>query len=171
MLPNRSLFSTTTCTNAVLRGLGVESKDELDITVSTAKFSEMISESVSKGLLDQEEHKWLTRALQIRTRVVADVARLLADIRAVPVATAGCSSTVDAVERALAQTGYYRFPVVGLDSEFVGYLHIKDVLTLGDDRQTVIDLALVRPLPEVPESLPLADAFRRCVAATAIWHW
>ena len=149
------------CANAVLRALRVEPKNELDSAVSTAQLSEMIAESVSEGLLDHEEHTRLTRALQIRTRVVADVARPLADIRAVPVAQAGSGPTVGAVEQALAQTGYSRFPVVGLDGDYIGYLHIKDVLTLGDDPQTVIDLALVRPLPRVPESLPLADALSR----------
>ena len=62
------------CANAVLRVLRVEPKDELDITVSTVELSEMIAESVSEGLLDPEEHTRLTRALQIRTRVVGDVA-------------------------------------------------------------------------------------------------
>ena len=149
------------CANAVLRALRVEPKNEIDSTVSTAELSEMIAESVSEGLLDPEEHTRLTRALQIRTRVVADVARPLAEIRAVQVAQAGSGPTVGAVEQALAQTGYSRFPVVGLDGDFIGYLHIKDVLTLSDDPATVIDLALVRPLPRVPESLPLADALSR----------
>ena len=149
------------CANAVLRALRVEPKNELDSAVSMAQLSEMIAESVSEGLLDHEEHTRLTRALQIRTRVVADVARPLADIRAVQVAQAGSGPTVGAVEQALAQTGYSRFPIVGLDGDYIGYLHIKDVLTLGDDPQTVIDLALVRPLPRVPESLPLADALSR----------
>jgi CBS domain containing-hemolysin-like protein len=149
------------CANAVLRVLRVEPKDELDITVSTAELSGMIAESVSEGLLDQEEHTRLTRALQIPTRVVADVARPLADIRAVPVAGSGCGPTVGAVERAVSQSGYSRFPVAGTGGEFIGYLHIKDVLTLGDDPQTVIDLALVRPLPRVPKSLALADALSR----------
>ncbi len=149
------------CANAVLRALRVEPKNELDSAVSMAQLSEMIAESVSEGLLDHEEHTRLTRALQIRTRVVADVARPLADIRAVQVAQAGSGPTVGAVEQALAQTGYSRFPIVGLDGDYIGYLHIKDVLTLGDDPQTLIDLALVRPLPRVPESLPLADALSR----------
>jgi CBS domain containing-hemolysin-like protein len=149
------------CANAVLRALGVEPKDELDITVSTVELSEMIAESVSEGLLDQEEHTRLTRALQIRTRMVADVARPLADVRAVPVAAEGSGPTIGAVEQALVQTGYSRFPVVGLSGEFIGYLHIKDVLTLGDDPQTVIDLTRVRPLPRVPKSMPLADALSR----------
>lgn len=149
------------CAKAVLRGLRVEPKDELDIAVSTAQLSEMIAESVSEGLLDAEEHTRLTRALQIRTRVVADVARPLAQVRAVQVAHAGSGPTVGAVEHALAQTGYSRFPVVGLAGDYIGYLHIKDVLMLGDDPTTVIDLALVRPLPRVPESLALADALTR----------
>ncbi len=149
------------CANAVLRALSVEPKDELDITVSPIELSEMIAESVSEGLLDQEEHTRLTRALQIRTRVVADVAKPLAEIRAVPMAGAGSGPTVGAVEEALAQTGYSRFPIAGLDGQFIGYLHIKDVLRLGDDPRTVIDLALVRPLPRVPTSMPLADALSR----------
>jgi CBS domain containing-hemolysin-like protein len=149
------------CANAVLRALGVEPKDELDITVSTVELSEMIAESVSEGLLDPEEHTRLTRALRVRTRVVADVAVPLANIRAVPVAAAGSGPTIEAVEQALAQTGYSRFPVVDRDGRFIGYLHIKDVLALGDDPQTVIDLALVRPLPQVPKSLPLPDALSR----------
>ncbi|ORA84695.1 hemolysin family protein [Mycobacterium malmoense] len=149
------------CANLVLRALRVQPKEELDVTVSTAELSEMIAESVSEGLLDREEHSRLTRALQIRTRVVGDVAVPLADVRAVPVAAAGSGPTLRAVEQALAQTGYSRFPVADLDGKFVGYLHIKDVLTLGDDPETVIDPGLVRPLPRVPNSLPLADALSR----------
>ncbi|BBX96487.1 hemolysin family protein [Mycobacterium lacus] len=150
-----------TCANAILRALRVEPKDELDMTVSTVELSEMIAESVSEGLLDREEHTRLTRALQVRTRVVADVAVPLDKIRSVPVAAAGCGPTIGSVEQALARTGYSRFPVVGLGDKFVGYLHIKDLLTLDGDPHSVIDRALVRPLPQLPASLPLADALSR----------
>lgn len=149
------------CANAILRALGVKPKDELETTVSTVELSEMIAESVSEGLLDREEHTRLTRALQIRTRVVADVAVPLGKIYSVPVAAAGSGPRIGAVEAALAQTGYSRFPVVDLGGRFVGYLHIKDLLTLDGDPQTVIDQALVRPLPQVPRSLPLPDALSR----------
>ncbi|BAX92755.1 hemolysin family protein [Mycobacterium shigaense] len=149
------------CANAILRALGTEPKDELDITVSPAELSAMIAESVSEGLLDPEEHTRLTRALQIRTRVVGDVARALTDVRAVPVAAPGSGPTIGDVEAALADTGYSRFPVATREGTFIGYLHIKDMLTLGDDPKTVIDLALVRPLPRVPRSLALADALSR----------
>jgi CBS domain containing-hemolysin-like protein len=149
------------CANVVLRLLGVEPKEELDVAVSTAQLSELIAESVSEGLLDPEEHTRLTRALQTRTRVVGDVARPLADVRAIPVAAAGSGPMIGAVEEALAETGYSRFPVADRDGNYLGYLHIKDVLTLDNDPKTVIDLAWVRPLPQVPRSLPLADALSR----------
>jgi CBS domain containing-hemolysin-like protein len=149
------------CTNATLRALRVQPRDELDVTVSTVELSEMIAESVSEGLLDPEEHTRLTRALQIRSRVVGDVAVPVSEIHAVPVAVPGCGPTVKAVDRALAKTGYSRFPVVDVDDRYIGYLHIKDVLSLGDDPQATVDLATVRPLPEVAESLPLPEALSR----------
>jgi CBS domain containing-hemolysin-like protein len=149
------------CANISLRAVRVEPKDELDVTVSTVELSEMIAESVSEGLLDPEEHTRLTRALQIRNRVVNDVAVPLRDIRAIPVSAPGAGPTLAAVEAALAETGYSRFPVADAIGTFIGYLHIKDVLALSDDPNAVIDLAVVRPLPLVPASLPLPDALSR----------
>lgn len=149
------------CAKHTLRAFGVEPKDTLDITVSTLELSEMIAESLSEGLLDPEEHGRLTRALQLRTHVVADVAIPLADIRAVPVAGPGRGPTVGAIERALADTGYSRFPVTDLSGAFIGYLHIKDVLSMMDDPEAVLDSSSVRPLPRVASSSPVPDALSR----------
>ncbi|MET0454456.1 MAG: hemolysin family protein [Mycobacterium sp.] len=149
------------CANTSLRALGVEPKDELDVTVSTVELSEMIAESLSEGLLDPEEHGRLTRALQIRSHVVADMAIPLSAIRAVPVAGVGQGPTVGAIERALADTGYSRFPVTDASGAFTGYLHIKDVLSLMNDPDAVIDPSIVRPLPRVAASLPVPDALSR----------
>lgn len=149
------------CANITLRTFRVEPKDELDVTVSTVELSEMIAESLSEGLLDPEEHGRLTRALQIRDRAVRDVAFALRDIRAVPVAREGAGPTVGAVEQALAETGYSRFPITDASGTYLGYLHIKDVLAFVDDPEAVLDFSMVRPLPLVPASLPLPDALSR----------
>jgi len=149
------------CANTTLRTFGVEPKDELDITVSTVELSEMIAESLSEGLLDPEEHGRLTRALLIRTRVVNDVAIPLHEVRAVPVAAPGQGPTVSTIERALADTGYSRFPVADAAGAFIGYLHIKDVLALINDPSAVVDAAMVRPLPSLAASLPVPDALTR----------
>jgi CBS domain containing-hemolysin-like protein len=152
------------CTGLILGALRVQPRDELEVAVSTVELSEMIAESVSEGLLDPEEHTRLTRALQIRNRRVADVAVPVAEIHAVPVAAVGSGPTVGVVEKALAATGYSRFPVViniEADRKFLGYLHIKDVLSLAGDPQAVIDLARVRPLPRLSESLTVPEALSR----------
>ncbi len=149
------------CANITLRAFGVQPRDELEVTVSTVELSEMIAESLSEGLLDPEEHGRLTRALQIRNRVVGDVAMPLAEIRAVPAANEGSGPTVGAIESALAETGYSRFPVSAPSGAFIGYLHIKDVLPLAGDPQAVLDASMVRPLPALPASLPLPDALSR----------
>ncbi|KUI43607.1 hypothetical protein AU197_23705 [Mycobacterium sp. IS-1590] len=149
------------CANVALRMFRVEPKDELDVTVSTVELSEMIAESLSEGLLDPEEHSRLTRALQIRDRAVKDVAFPLRDIRTVSVAREGAGPTVGAVEEALAETGYSRFPITDASGTYLGYLHIKDVLAFVNDPDAVLDLSMVRPLPVVPSSLPLPDALSR----------
>ncbi|MCK0174055.1 MULTISPECIES: hemolysin family protein [Mycobacteriaceae] len=149
------------CANVTLRAFGVEPKDELDVNVSTVELSEMIAESVSVGLLDPEEHTRLTRALQIRNRAVRDVAMPLDTIHTISVADENSGPTVGAVEQALTETGYSRFPVAAPSGRFIGYLHIKDVLTLVDDPDAVLDRSMVRPLPQLPASLPLPDALTR----------
>jgi CBS domain containing-hemolysin-like protein len=149
------------CAKLTLRMVGVQAKNELENTVSMIELSEMIAESVSEGLLDPEEHTRLSRALQIRTRIVADVAVPVNEIHAVPAAVDGSGPTVAAIKQALAETGYSRFPVVDDAGRFTGYVHIKDVLSLVDDLDAVVDASMVRPLPRVLATLPLPDALSR----------
>lgn len=144
--------------NAVLRAFGVAVKDELEVTISTVELAEMIAESQSEGLLDPEEHIRLSRALQIRNRVVGDVTVPLAEIHSVPVAAPGTGPTVAAIEQALASTGYSRFPVTDATGEFIGFLHIKDILDLIDHPGTAVSASVVRPLPRLPAAMPLPDA-------------
>jgi magnesium and cobalt exporter, CNNM family len=149
------------CADVILRLFGVEAKTELENTVSSVELSEMIAESLSEGLLDPEEHNRLSRALRIRNRLVGEVAVPLREVHAVSVAAHGSGPSVAAIQRALAESGYSRFPVIDGPQRFIGYVHIKDVLSLVDDPDAVVDLSVVRPLPEVPESMPLPEALSR----------
>jgi CBS domain containing-hemolysin-like protein len=146
------------CAQRVVRALGVEPKTELENTVSMVELSEMIAESLSEGLLDQEEHMRLSRALQIRNRVVNDVAVPLAEIYSVPLAADESGPTVFAIEQALEHTGYSRFPIIDAGGDFIGFVHIKDILDQIDEHDAVVDGAVVRPLPRVPGDMPLPDA-------------
>jgi CBS domain containing-hemolysin-like protein len=145
----------------IVRALGVEPKTELENTVSMVELAEMIAESRSEGLLDPEEHMRLSRALQIRNRIAGDVGVPLAEIHTVPVAAAGTGPSVAAIEQALSETGYSRFPVVDGAGEFTGFVHIKDILDLIDRPGAVVSASVVRYLPRLPASMPLPDALSR----------
>jgi CBS domain containing-hemolysin-like protein len=149
------------CAHVTLRAVRVEPKTELENTVSAIELSEMIAESRSEGLLDPEEHMRLSRALQIRNRVVCDVAIPLKALRVVKIAADSDGPTVEAIKQALVETGYSRFPVVDSEGRFVGYVHIKDVLPAVDDPEAVVDRSTIRALPEVSDSMSLPDALSR----------
>lgn len=155
--------------NLSLRALRIEPKDELNATVSMPELAEMIGESRSEGLLDAEEHHRLTQALAIHGRIVADVLIPLAKIRMLPLVGAG--TTLGAVEKAVVETGFSRFPVRSDDGTIVGYLHIKDVLGMLGDEQSGPDTAVpasdIRPLPTVTPATPLFEALGRLRRASS----
>ena len=149
--------------NMTLRMLRIEPKDELDATVSTLELAEMIGESRSEGLLDEEEHRRLTQALGTSEQIVGDVMVPLAQARSVPLI--GNGTTLGEVEAAVSETGFSRYPVAASDGSLVGYLHIKDVLDeVADDNagpDTVIPRTDIRPLPTVSTGTPLYEALAR----------
>ncbi|GAA5049367.1 hemolysin family protein [Nocardia callitridis] len=149
--------------NGSLRLLRIEPKDELDATVSSVELAEMIGESRSEGLLDEEEHRRLTQALGTSDRVVGDVLVPLATARSVPLR--GNGTTLGDIEAAVAETGFSRYPVRASDGSLVGYLHVKDVLDKVADENagptTPIPRTDIRPLPTVNVNTTLYEALAR----------
>ncbi|WP_405163691.1 hemolysin family protein [Nocardia sp. NBC_01499] len=149
--------------NLSLRLLRIEPKDELQATVSSVELAEMIGESRSEGLLDEEEHRRLTQALGTSDRFVTDVMVALATTRTVPLR--GNGTTLGDIETAVAETGFSRYPVQASDGSLVGYLHVKDVLDKVADESagpgTPIPRTDIRPLPTVSMHTPLYEALAR----------
>ena len=108
-----------------LAWFGIIQKDELDSTVNTDELASMIAESRQEGLLDDEEHSRLNRALSSENRSIREVLIVPSKIRTVPT-----SPTVGDLEVAVTETGFSRFPVAGAgaDGGYRGYVHVKDVL-------------------------------------------
>lgn len=106
---------------------GVEQKDELDSTVDSVALASMIAESRQEGLLDDEEHRRLNRALRSSSRSIREVLIVSKDVRTVP-----AHPTVGDLERRVSETGFSRFPVQyeGVPDQrgWRGYIHVKDVL-------------------------------------------
>jgi CBS domain containing-hemolysin-like protein len=149
--------------NLSLRALRIQPKDELDTTVSSVELAEMLGESRSEGLIDEEEHRRLTQALGTTDRIVADVMVPLATTRCVPLR--GDGTTLGDIESAVAETGFSRYPVRTDDGSLVGYLHVKDVLDkVADDDAgpaTPIPRTDIRPLPTVSMGTTLYEALAR----------
>ncbi|WP_231611113.1 CNNM domain-containing protein, partial [Rhodococcus sp. CX] len=148
------------CANLSLRLMRVEPKDELEVTVTAIELSEMIGESRSEGLLDEEEHRRLTQALETSGRTVTEVMIPIDRVRTVPITAGG--TTLGVLEQAVIDTGFSRYPTLDPAGKVTGYLHIKDVLDLVRDENagpdTVIPPAEVRELPRVALTSALDDA-------------
>ncbi|NDZ95595.1 HlyC/CorC family transporter [Streptomyces sp. SID6673] len=152
--------------NSSLRLMRVQPKDELDSAVSAGELAQMLGESKQEGLIDAEEHERLTRALQSVSRTVSEVMISLEQMHSVGVEvdseTGGTGPTLGAVEHAVSDTGFSRFPVRGPDGTFTGYLHLKDVLDeILDERigpDTIIGIDKIRPLPVIASTTPLDEA-------------
>ncbi|MCA1822174.1 MAG: hemolysin family protein, partial [Pseudonocardia sp.] len=154
--PVIALFSQTA--RLVLRTFGVRVREELASAYSPDELANLIADSSREGLLDSQEHRRLTQTLSTRERTVADVLVPMSDLT-----TVSAKPTLGDIERAVAQTGFSRFPLcrqeLGTDGQLVGYLHVKDVLELlGSPPDTPVPRSSVRPLPEVPSSAKFGEA-------------
>ncbi|MFZ2511900.1 MAG: hemolysin family protein [Gordonia sp. (in: high G+C Gram-positive bacteria)] len=165
--------------NGTLRLFGVEPKDEVSSTVTETELAQMIAESRDLGLLDAEEHERLTRALATVERTATEVMIPLREVRTVQAAvdrsTGRLGPRLGTVERAVRDTGFSRFPVLGLDGAYIGYLHLKDVLDdILDDRlgpDSILGSDKIRPLPRIAADTPLDEAsvlLRRARAHLAV---
>jgi magnesium and cobalt exporter, CNNM family len=154
--PAIALFSQAA--RLVLHLFGVQLRDELDSAYSPDELANLIADSSREGLLDSQEHRRLTQTLSTRERTVADVLIPISGLTTVP-----AEPTLGDIERAVAQTGFSRFPLCrgerGADEQLVGYLHVKDVLELlGRPQDTPVPSGSARPLPEVQSTAKLDDA-------------
>ncbi|MDA3642963.1 hemolysin family protein [Saccharopolyspora indica] len=140
--------------NTILKIMRVEPKDELDTAYTSAELAELLVESRREGLIDHSEHRRLAQTLSSADHTVTDVLVPTAELITLPQ-----RPTLGDVERAVAETGFSRFPVRGDDGEMRGYLHVKDVLDqIGHDDATPVAAWRIRPLPTVSAAARLDEA-------------
>jgi CBS domain containing-hemolysin-like protein len=139
--PFVSLFNHTA--NGVLRLLRVEPRDELETAITSDQLADLIAESRREGLLDDDGSRRLTRTLSSAGHTVADVLVAPAELVSLPQ-----QPVVDDVARAVADTGFSRFPVRAAVG-FSGYLHVKDILDLADNPAAEVPSSRIRRLPQV----------------------
>lgn len=129
--------------NGVLRLLRIEPRDELEAAFTSGELADLIAESGREGLLDDDGSRRLTRTLSSVGHTVADVLVPSNELVSLPP-----RPVVDDVGRAVADTGFSRFPIRAAEG-FSGYLHVKDILDIADDPSAAVPPERVRRLPQV----------------------
>ncbi|GAA2189443.1 MULTISPECIES: hemolysin family protein [Leucobacter] len=142
--------------NGVLRLFGVEPKSETNSTFTLEEVASIVSHSTREGVLEDRSGA-LTAAFEFTTKRAEDL--LVASDRLVVLPE---GSTPEDVEAAVARHGFSRYPIADASGELVGYVHIKDLVRLGEDRiAQPIPAKRIREMESVHAKTELEDVLAR----------
>jgi CBS domain containing-hemolysin-like protein len=138
--------------DATVRRLGVEPRDELRSVRTIDELELLITSSGREGTLDHESFEMLTRTIRFGHKTAADALVSRVDM----VAIGRDANVADLVALAL-DTGYSRFPIVGDDlDDVIGVVHAKDALRIPTEaRATTSVMELSAPATFIPEGRDL----------------
>ena len=145
-----------TLANAFVRLFGVQPTDEVAASFDSSEIRSMITQSRSQGLLGDEVGELAAGALGFETHDARSV--LLPTDELVTVTR---EATPRDLERAVGEHGFSRYPVLDAAGDWLGYVHVKDVLgvTERDDPfpdaalEHFVELSPDEPLPEVLQAM------------------
>ncbi|MCH7230696.1 hemolysin family protein [Glycomyces sp. L485] len=140
--------------NAMVRALGIEPREELASARSAQELAALANRSAAEGLLDQGAATRLTQAAEFDRLTAADVMTPRPRVRFVDAA----SSAADILDL-VVRTGHARFPVQDASvDDIVGAVHFKAALAVPAERQSeVTAAALMDRIAAVPSTMTLDD--------------
>jgi CBS domain containing-hemolysin-like protein len=141
--------------NAGVRLLGVEPRDELATAASADELALMLAASREEGLIEEVAHRLLTGALDLGDRALASVMVPRDRIVSLP-----RTATPADAEALVVASGHSRLVVAGEEEgDLLGFVHAKDLLTLsGEARHRPLPLGRVRRMLVVGQDSSLDDA-------------
>ena len=139
--------------NGVVRLFGIQPKSEATSAYTVEEVATIVATSTREGVLT-DPGGTLGNAFEFTTKTVRDVAVPTAQLVALPE-----DATPADVERAVAQHGFSRYPLVDEAGEPTGYLHLKDVIDLDDDEfDEPVPPKRIRQLVSIYRDTELEDA-------------
>lgn len=148
----------------VMRWLGLDKPKEAGDEHSHDELRQLINDSLKGGAIEKSSHEMLRQVLAFQERTVWEVMEPRRRVKSLdPGATAG-----PALARML-KTPFTRFPVIdGTDTQQPsGFVHIRDLHELAEDRPDAPVQEILRPLEVFPDSLTLSEAWTRLHEAEA----
>lgn len=154
---NPVIWAMNTTANVVVRKvLRTTPKDEVDSSFTASQVQDFVAESGRQGLLDNDELALLHKALGFEQLTAADVT-----MQPDTLVTVAPDATVADIEALSARTRFSRFPIVDRDGSFIGYIHVKDLLSLDDDhRDQPFPQNLIRTFASVSPEAKLQSVMR-----------
>lgn len=140
--------------NSILRIFGITPKPEVRSTFTRDEVAGFIRESHREGLLSHEEVSLLSGTLELESRTISPII-----VRLDQIVYTSHHPTAREIEELSATTGYSRFPVPSIDGEMAGYIHLKDILQIPNDRyDKSLPKKSIRHLSVVKYNSSLRDA-------------
>ena len=152
------IWTLNAIANAILRMFKVEPRDEANSVFTLAEVATIVSHSTKEGTIEDSSGA-LSAAFEFTTKKASDIMVDVHSLISLPE-----TATVADLEQAVAKYGYSRYVITDDKGEPVGYVHLKDVLTLDDDESEAgthtgpIKAKRFRQLSVVSESTDLEDA-------------
>lgn len=138
--------------NAVLRGMGVEPKEELSGARTAEELSSLVRRSALAGVLEEDTASLLDRSLTFARLSAADVMTPRPSIHAL-----AADDSADEVIQLARRTGHSRFPVYeeSMD-DIIGIVHLKAAVSVPRERRADVPAAALATEPlRVPEAVHL----------------
>lgn len=147
------VWSLNVIANGILRLFRVRAVSEANSTYTLEQVEDIVEHSTREGVLNDASGT-ISNAFEFTEKKVVDVA-----VPSERVISFADSVTPREIELAVAKYGFSRYPLTDESGDFVGYLHLKDVLDLREDEVDVaIPAKRVRTLISLPASMELEDA-------------
>lgn len=145
--------------NGVLRIFGVEPKSEANATYTLEEVANIVSHSTREGVLEDPSGA-VSAAFEFTTKRAIDLL-----VPREQLITLTPLATPADVEAAVTRDGFSRYPVRDDSGELIGYIHIKDLLRLSEDRiHEPIRRKRIREMLTVPADTDVEDVLARMQA-------
>lgn len=138
--------------NLILRGFGIEPKEELSSARTAEELSSLVRRSAMAGSLDVDTATLLARTLAFSGHSAADVMTPRPRVASIE-RGASAQAVIDLAK----QTGFSRFPVIDESiDEVVGLVHVKQAVAVPRERRADVPAsALKSDALRVPETMKL----------------
>lgn len=140
--------------NALLRKAGIEPENDRDPVHSEEEIRSLMKESRNSGLLDQTEFTMVDNIFDFSETSAREIMIPRTEMVCLYAGLSYQENMAIAIGEMMT-----RYPVCDPDKDsIIGFVHIKDLLRTDTARQDI--RPLIRPLPSVPESMPISSLLR-----------